>query len=154
MARVGRPPSCTCEDCPKCERRRKGRERYQRLSRDERRAQVTARDQEAVRRADAARHKRDRAKRLKAMKEYAATPEGRAAHAEARRRWAERNAEKRKAHVAVGNAVRDGRLTKGPCEDAGEDCAGRIEAHHDDYAKPLEVRWLCRAHHGAVHQHG
>jgi hypothetical protein len=27
----------------------------------------------------------------------------------------------------------------------------KAEAHHDDYSKPFEVRWLCRMHHRAVH---
>jgi hypothetical protein len=60
-----------------------------------------------------------------------------------KRRWAERNPEKRAAHIAVGNAVRDGRLVKLPCEV----CGAKAQAHHDDYSKPLEVRWLCPPHH-------
>jgi hypothetical protein len=46
----------------------------------------------------------------------------------------------------VDNALRSGKLVKGPCE-VGGDCAGRIEAHHDDYARPLTVRWVCKRHH-------
>ena len=55
--------------------------------------------------------------------------------------------EKRKAHVVTGNAIRDGRLTPKPCEV----CGRKAEAHHDDYSKPLAVRWLCRKHHVAHH---
>lgn len=58
---------------------------------------------------------------------------------------------KRDAQTAVGNAVRDGRLIK---PDACSRCsrAGiRLEGHHDDYSKPIEVVWLCvrchRRHH-------
>jgi hypothetical protein len=43
-------------------------------------------------------------------------------------------------------AVKAGRVAKGPCE-IGEGCRGVIQAHHDDYSKPLEVRWLCKLHH-------
>ena len=57
------------------------------------------------------------------------------------------NPEKCKARRAVSSAIRADRLIPGPCEHVGAVCAGRIEGHHDDYSKPLEVRWLCKAHH-------
>jgi hypothetical protein len=71
---------------------------------------------------------------------------GREKFAAAIKRWQQANPEKRRAHWAVGYALKVGKLTKGPCE-IGVDCAGRIEAHHDDYSKPLEVRWVCKRHH-------
>ena len=61
------------------------------------------------------------------------------------KRWAEKYPERRAAQVAVSNAVRDGRIKRQPCENCGEE---RVHGHHDDYAKPLDVRWLCaRCHH-------
>jgi hypothetical protein len=63
------------------------------------------------------------------------------------RRWQDRNREKRRAHWAVGYALKTGRLIRGACERAGQECSGRIEAHHDDYSKPLVVRWFCKRHH-------
>jgi hypothetical protein len=62
----------------------------------------------------------------------------------AHQRYAERYPERYAAHIVVGNAVRDGRLVKQPCEVCG---ALKVEAHHDDYSKPLDVRWLCNSHH-------
>lgn len=57
-----------------------------------------------------------------------------------------------KAHKAVETAVRRGDLLKQPCEVCGSD---NSMAHHDDYAKPLEVRWLCQVHHKEWHSvHG
>lgn len=55
---------------------------------------------------------------------------------------------KRRANVAVGNALRDGRLVRQPCEVCGT--TERVEAHHDDYSKPLDVRWFCFTHHREV----
>lgn len=48
------------------------------------------------------------------------------------------------------NAVRDGRVIRQPCLVCG---AEKVEAHHPDYAKPLEVLWFCRPHHKAHHGH-
>lgn len=65
--------------------------------------------------------------------------------------WRKRNPEKYKAHVAVRDALKTGKLVKEPCEHANEHCKGRVHAHHDDYSKPLEVHWLCAFHHRAEH---
>ena len=55
---------------------------------------------------------------------------------------------KTRCHNAVSNALRNGTLVRGPCEVCGD----KAQAHHDDYRKPLVVRWLCRKHH--LQHHG
>lgn len=45
-------------------------------------------------------------------------------------------------------AIRHGRITKKPCESCGEE---KSQAHHDDYTKPLDVRFLCGPCHRAEH---
>lgn len=55
---------------------------------------------------------------------------------------------KYKAHTMVNNAIRDKKLFKEPCEVCNN---MKTEAHHDDYAKPLNVRWLCSSHHKLWH---
>lgn len=87
--------------------------------------------------------------RVEAREQYAKTPEGMAASARAKKRYIERNPTKRAAHHTVNNAIRDGRLTRQPCEVCG---AKRAQAHHDDYSKPLDVRWLCTTHHAEWHK--
>ena len=88
-------------------------------------------------------------RRVAARKAYAQTPEGRAAGNRAKRAYLERNPIKRAAHIATGNAIRDGRLVRQPCEVCGDKQA---QAHHDDYSKPLDVRWLCTTHHAEWHR--
>lgn len=44
---------------------------------------------------------------------------------------------------------RRGKLIPKPCEVCG---AGKVEKHHDDYDKPLMVRWFCRPHHLQYHK--
>lgn len=55
------------------------------------------------------------------------------------------------ARTAVGNAVRDGKLVRQPCRLCGS--TTKVQAHHHDYSKPLDVEWLCfRCH--REHEHG
>lgn len=54
------------------------------------------------------------------------------------------------AWTAVQKAVRSGELIRPRhCEFCN---AKAMEAHHDDYSKPLEVHWLCIKHHRMVHR--
>lgn len=48
----------------------------------------------------------------------------------------------------VQRAIKAGRLVRQPCEACG---ASVVHAHHDDYSKPLSVRWLCPTHHREHH---
>ena len=52
-----------------------------------------------------------------------------------------------KAHTAVNNAVRDGRLIKPEICSSCKKPATQIEGHHEDYNKPLEITWLCASCH-------
>lgn len=64
------------------------------------------------------------------------------------KRWRHLNPHKRAAHVRLGNMVREGIVRRKPCEVCG---SWPTHAHHDDYTKPFDVRWLCPEHHGAEH---
>lgn len=57
--------------------------------------------------------------------------------------------EKDRARNLIKLAMRSGKVIKGKCEICGNE---KVDAHHDDYSKPLDVRWLCRTHHGEVHR--
>lgn len=64
------------------------------------------------------------------------------------REFRSRFPEKYKAHSAVNNAVKSGRLKKLPCIVCG---SLSVEAHHPDYSSPLDVVWMCAAHHKQTH---
>lgn len=76
------------------------------------------------------------------------TPGVRAERAARRRQWVEKYHEQRHAYNIIRSAFENGALVRGPCEVCG---GPRTDAHHDDYSKPLEVRFLCRKHHGEAH---
>lgn len=63
-----------------------------------------------------------------------------------------------RAHDLVEKAVLCGRLTRASacetCGGSGEFKDGRtsIQAHHDDYNKPMQVRWLCQPCHHEWHK--
>jgi len=76
-------------------------------------------------------------------------PDKRKKDAEKRKEWQARNKIKRAAHIITGNAIKYGKLIKQSCEVCGKK---EVEAHHDDYSFPLDVRWLCRKHHSEHHK--
>lgn len=63
------------------------------------------------------------------------------------RKWYRENKIKKSAHILVAEALRLGKLSIKSCEVCGK----KAQAHHDDYLKPLDVRWLCRSHHMKHH---
>jgi len=56
---------------------------------------------------------------------------------------------KYRAHSLVNSAIKGGKLFKEPCEICATGTP--VHAHHDDYLKPLNIRWLCCAHHSQWH---
>lgn len=65
------------------------------------------------------------------------------------KQWRIDSPEGYRAQTAVGNALRDKRLFKGPCEVCGT--TKWVHGHHKDYSKPLDVQWLCAIHHHRHH---
>jgi hypothetical protein len=63
--------------------------------------------------------------------------------------WKRRYPQAYKAHNALNNAVRNGKITKGPCFICGTD--SNIHGHHSNYAEPLSVVWLCAKCHTRIH---
>ena len=97
---------------------------------------------------DKARSK-DESRRL-AREIYAQTEEGKIAGNKAKAAYRDRNPAKSKAHAVVSRQIRAGNLFSEPCETCGE--TSNVVAHHDDYAKPLNVRWLCPPCHFEWHK--
>lgn len=62
-------------------------------------------------------------------------------------KWRKDNPEGYLAHNMVNNAIRDGKMERQLCEI----CGAVAHAHHEDYMKPLDVRWLCPLHHQRLH---
>lgn len=100
----------------------------------------------------------DRARRKYAMTDaakaakraYIQSEHGKANRAETMRRQAAKFPERHHARISLGNAVRDGRVIPWPvC--AIPDCECKPQAHHPDYSRPLDVVWLCAAHHREAH---
>lgn len=81
-----------------------------------------------------------------AQAEYKRSPAGKACIARSRKKV---DPIKVKARCAVSNAIKTGRLIRLPCVECGTTID--VQAHHSDYSKPLDVTWLCRRHHLALH---
>jgi hypothetical protein len=73
-----------------------------------------------------------------------------ACHRRAKRLWRSAHPGATAAHKLVARALATGALTRQPCKVCGDP---KVEAHHPDgrYDRPLEVDWLCKKHHRALH---
>lgn len=98
----------------------------------------------------------NRAANIEYYREYdvarAKTKERRKLSSEQCKKYREANKVKYAAHVLVSNAVRDGRLVKADKCEQCETSETILHGHHDDYTKPLDVRWLCPSCHSAWHK--
>lgn len=59
------------------------------------------------------------------------------------------NQEKIKAHKVIERAIEKGELIRGKCFICKTD--KHIHGHHVDYRKQIDVMWLCKDHHAALH---
>lgn len=101
-------------------------------------------------------HTRWKERLLKTCKAYSKSEKGRKVSRDSYKNWVSKNPEKYKAHKAVKKAIANGSLVRSPCEVCGQfklrsDGRSAIQAHHDDYSKPLEIIWLCHDHHAERH---
>jgi hypothetical protein len=124
---VARPRTCACGECKKCKDREKKRLAYQAMTPEERRAWRMRKDP---------------------LKRYVT-------NRRARRKHEAKYPEKAAARDALQRALRSGRVVRGCCEVCGvvhgtkrqDGTTVKVEAHHDDYSRPLDVRWVCVTHH-------
>jgi hypothetical protein len=65
------------------------------------------------------------------------------------RNYKKANPEKQKAHHALNNAIRAGKIVRQPCVICGNP---KSHGHHPDYSRPLVVIWLCAVCHKLLHK--
>jgi len=61
----------------------------------------------------------------------------------------ERNNKKVKCRNKLNYSIHIGKIQKNNCELCNDP---NVQAHHDDYDKPFNVRWLCDHHHKEEHK--
>lgn len=82
--------------------------------------------------------------------EYNTSDRGRELNKKRSRTYRENNSLKAKARNSVRTALRNGSLLRpSKCSECNKECIP--EAHHPDYNKPLEIKWLCKSCHEDTH---
>ena len=120
-----------CKECTKAENRENRNKRLYHYREYDRKRYVTNEDRRQV------------------LLNYSKTDAYKKSHAKANARFKKNYPQKINAHARVRSAILAGKLTKCPCEICGNNI---VQAHHEDYSKPLEVIWLCSKHHAWIHQ--
>ena len=89
--------------------------------------------------------------RIQARKEYQQTEVGKLSKKKSMAAYNKRYPMVYAAHVITSNAIRDGKLfSAASCSTCNS--TKKIEGHHDDYTKPIDVRWLCEKCHKEWHK--
>ncbi len=65
------------------------------------------------------------------------------------RDYRHRYPEKAKAHAAIRQKIKSGKLVAQPCSKCN---ATPTQAHHEDYGKPFDIIWLCQPCHVERHK--
>lgn len=90
--------------------------------------------------------------RLKARSDYQKTEEGKTAKKKAQEKYDKTYPLRYAARFIVRKGLRNGTISRpATCSECGSD--QKIEGHHDDYTKPLDIRWLCEKCHKKWHRH-
>lgn len=87
--------------------------------------------------------------RVKARQDYSKTEAYRVSAKASKKKYKENNKEKIAARGKVCRAVMAGKIEKSKCIVCG---CGKTQAHHEDYAKPLDIVWLCVCCHADRHK--
>ena len=90
--------------------------------------------------------------RVEARKSYSQTEAGKESLRKSKDKWSKNNVIKRSASHIIGNALRDKKITKPSNCEVCNITHHRIHGHHDDYAYPMSVRWLCPKCHSNWHK--
>jgi hypothetical protein len=98
-------------------------------------------------------------KRVEIKRKYTSNPEIAEKERERIYEYKKKRPETERAHQAVAYALRTGKLVRPKnCQECGIvpepriDGRSRLQAHHPDYSKPLEVIFLCSFCHGAINR--
>lgn len=111
---------------------------------------LASRDAKLIEYREKERLRKRRPENIEAQKAYAARQDVRERRNAQSALASKRHPERVRARARARAAIAAGVLHRKPCEVCG---SGRVVAHHDDYRKALDVRWLCATHHTEWHVH-
>ena len=122
---------------------------WEKRSEQSKRFYESRRDEIAKKRAEKRKNFEEREKNR--LRQAAWRRENKSKVAEVVSEWKKRNPQKSAAHTLVLWAIRTGVLKRSKfCEECG--LIGKVEGHHEDYLKPLELNWLCKLCHSKKHR--
>lgn len=84
------------------------------------------------------------------MREWLKTEKGKKLKRRQFDKWVRANPQKRQAQSVVNNAIASGQIERAPCVICGAE--NNVHGHHDNYARPIDVIWLCPTHHHERHR--